>query len=132
MWGRMSGRKLTFSCWFTKRRNFGWSIMEGNHSYDGEPQSGMLPPAAEYSHAEGGCSVTGGYVYRGGAARVEWSLYLRRLLLGVRWGIDPLQWSVASRSCLKRVCLSHPLVRTSQVKSDLASDNGNVYHLTKI
>ncbi len=45
--------------------NFGWSVMEGNHAYDSEPQSGMLLPAMEYSHAEGGCSVTGGYVYRG-------------------------------------------------------------------
>lgn len=51
--------------------NFGWSVMEGSYSYDSEPQSGMFLPAAEYSHNEGGCSVTGGYVYRG--ALPEWN-----------------------------------------------------------
>jgi hypothetical protein len=27
----------------------------------------LVFPVAEYSHAEGGCSITGGYVYRGAA-----------------------------------------------------------------
>ena len=48
--------------------NYGWRIMEGMHCFDprqGCDQSGLVLPVAEYSHAEGGCSVTGGYVYRG-------------------------------------------------------------------
>lgn len=46
--------------------NYGWNIMEGSYRYSGEPvKDGLVPPFAEYSHAEGGCSVTGGYVYRG-------------------------------------------------------------------
>ena len=48
--------------------NYGWRIMEASHCFDpreGCDQSGLVLPVAEYSHAEGGCSITGGYVYRG-------------------------------------------------------------------
>jgi glucose/arabinose dehydrogenase len=48
--------------------NYGWRIMEGLHCYNpgsGCDQTGLTLPIAEYTHAEGGCSVTGGYVYRG-------------------------------------------------------------------
>lgn len=45
--------------------NFGWNIFEGTHRYSDGPVDLVVPPIAEYSHAEGGCSVTGGYVYRG-------------------------------------------------------------------
>ncbi|MBI4338826.1 MAG: PQQ-dependent sugar dehydrogenase [Chloroflexi bacterium] len=51
----------------TKGGNYGWKVMEGNHCYSprqGCQTGGLEPPVAEYSHAEG-CSVTGGYVYRG-------------------------------------------------------------------
>ena len=67
--------------------NFGWSIMEGNHGYDGNPQPGLLLPVAEYSHSEGGCSVTGGYVYRG--AMPEWNgVYLYAdYCTGYIWGM---------------------------------------------
>jgi glucose/arabinose dehydrogenase len=52
----------------TGGENYGWRIMEGTHCFDprqGCDQSGLVQPIAEYSHAEGGCSITGGYVYRG-------------------------------------------------------------------
>jgi glucose/arabinose dehydrogenase len=45
--------------------NYGWNILEGTHPYSGVLVSvGLIQPIAEYSH-EDGCSVTGGYVYRG-------------------------------------------------------------------
>lgn len=47
--------------------NYGWVNYEGNHKYGGGSSDGLVFPVAEYSHAEGGCSVTGGYVYRGPA-----------------------------------------------------------------
>ena len=47
--------------------NYGWNYMEGFHAYQGQAPAGanLTAPVAEYSHQEGGCAVTGGYVYRG-------------------------------------------------------------------
>jgi glucose/arabinose dehydrogenase len=47
--------------------NYGWRIFEGTRCYDAGlncDQSGLVPPIATYSH-DLGCSITGGYVYRG-------------------------------------------------------------------
>ncbi|RIK41534.1 MAG: hypothetical protein DCC55_11620 [Chloroflexi bacterium] len=49
--------------------NFGWPIMEGPYCL-GAPdcaKDGLVLPIAEYGHAGNGCSITGGYVYRGQA-----------------------------------------------------------------
>ncbi|WP_055713895.1 PQQ-dependent sugar dehydrogenase [Streptomyces torulosus] len=48
--------------------NYGWSQMEGNHPFRGgiEPAN-HVPPIHEYGRNGRGCSVTGGYVYRGTA-----------------------------------------------------------------
>lgn len=57
--GRNAGRGL----------NYGWRVMEGTRCFNppsGCNQQGLTLPALEYTHAEG-CSVTGGYVYRGQA-----------------------------------------------------------------
>lgn len=49
--------------------NYGWDIMEGSACFEpssGCDRKGLVLPLTEYGH-EDGCSVTGGYVYRGRA-----------------------------------------------------------------
>ncbi len=48
--------------------NYGWNTMEGAHCFGSSTSSeqGLVLPAIEYSHSDG-CSVTGGFVYRGSA-----------------------------------------------------------------
>ena len=48
--------------------NFGWDVFEGSTSFEDKPlgPGKLIGPVAEYGHDKG-CSVTGGYVYRGRA-----------------------------------------------------------------
>ena len=53
----------------TAGANYGWRVMEGAHCYNpsnGCNRDGKVLPALEYSHSQG-CSITGGFVYRGSA-----------------------------------------------------------------
>ena len=67
--------------------NYGWDFREGLHEFEGKTSVGLTDPVVEYSHAEGGCSVTGGYVYRG--SMLEWSgIYLYGdYCTGFVWGL---------------------------------------------
>jgi len=50
-------------------KNYGWNVMEGLHCYPPNAscdRSGLTLPVVEYGH-DAGCSITGGYVYRGHA-----------------------------------------------------------------
>jgi hypothetical protein len=58
--------------------NYGWRRMEGFHCYN--PSSGcddgsLTPPILEYDHGQG-CSVTGGFRYRGAAIAGLYGTYL--------------------------------------------------------
>lgn len=55
-----------------KGGNYGWNIMEGAHCFrppTGCSTAGLVLPIAEYRTGVDGCSVTGGYVYRGTRVR---------------------------------------------------------------
>ena len=57
--------------------NYGWDLYEGSRRYEeGSASTGRLVfPVAEYDR-DRGCSVTGGYVYRGSARRSERGRYV--------------------------------------------------------
>ncbi len=57
--------------------NFGWNIREGANPFRGEAPAGvqLIEPVAQYPHPEG-CSVTGGFVYRGAALPALNGIYL--------------------------------------------------------
>jgi glucose/arabinose dehydrogenase len=50
--------------------NYGWSRLEGRSTYDGHKplvrKGALIAPVLVYPHSDG-CSITGGYVYRGSA-----------------------------------------------------------------
>ncbi len=75
--------------------NYGWRRMEGSRCFNpaADCDDGSLsPPIAEYDHTLG-CSVTGGYVYRGSAVpNLAGSYLYGDFCTGVVWGarLDPL------------------------------------------
>jgi glucose/arabinose dehydrogenase len=57
-----------------KGLNYGWNIMEGGHCFSPANNcdtTNLELPVAEFAHTEG-CSITGGYVYRGD--KIPWLL----------------------------------------------------------
>lgn len=69
--------------------NFGWNAFEGTHAYGviNRPFSTPAHPVAEYTHADG-CSVTGGFVYRGAAEPALVGIYfLADYCSGKIWGL---------------------------------------------
>jgi glucose/arabinose dehydrogenase len=55
-------------------RNYGWNAFEATHVFAGSIE-GTIMPFAEYDHSQG-CSVTGGYIYRGDALPDLQGVYL--------------------------------------------------------
>lgn len=74
-------------------QNYGWPIVEGLHCYpsgDACSRSGLESPIAEYGH-ERGCSVSGGFVYRGQAyPQVDGVYFFADFCSGRVWALD---WS---------------------------------------
>jgi glucose/arabinose dehydrogenase len=112
-------------------QNFGWDHREGAHEFEGGGPGGMIDPIAEYSHAEGGCSVTGGYVYRG--AMTEWNgVYLYGdYCTGFIWGL------IRSGEAWQKQFLFDTEVNITSFGQDatgelyILGDSGGVYVLTR-
>ena len=75
--GQNAWEEIDFEPKGAGKKNYGWSVMEGTHCYpSGTCTPTGVPPIQEYPHSQG-CSVTGGYVYRGSAIPClqGWYLY---------------------------------------------------------
>lgn len=70
--------------------NYGWNVLEGAECFEAEEcdRSDKVPPITGYTH-DAGCSVTGGYVYRGTEAPALTGGYIfGDYCSGAIWGID--------------------------------------------
>jgi glucose/arabinose dehydrogenase len=110
-------------------KNFGWDHREGAHDFEGGGPEGMVDPVAEYSHPEGGCSITGGYVYRG--AMPEWDgIYLYGdYCTGFVWGLlnTGNAWETQQLYDLDVTITSFGQDPSGELY--LVSDNGGIYRL---
>ncbi len=72
--------------------DYGWNIMEGLHCYPDTAncnRGGLTLPIFEYSHVNGNCSITGGFVYRGRVSPGLRGTYIYAdYCSGQIWGID--------------------------------------------
>ncbi len=76
--------------------NYGWNVMEGTHCFQADTcdQTGLVRPIFEYTHSQG-CSVTGGYVYRGAAfPEMAGNYFAADYCTGIIWRLFPQngQW----------------------------------------
>ena len=101
--------------------NYGWRLMEGLHCYNPSTNCqspGLTMPILEYSHSAG-CSITGGYRYRGARfPRLRGFYFYGDYCSGTIWGA-----SQAGDGWTTRVMLS-----TSMAISTFGEDaNGELY-----
>lgn len=99
--------------------NYGWNAWEGNQIFSGEPASNAMMPFFVYGH-DHGCSVTGGYVYRGEAISSLTSTYIFGDFcsgqLWAAWRDRDLNWQVTG------------LLHTDSAISSFGEDeNGELY-----
>lgn len=82
-------------------QNYGWNLLEGSHKFklpDGYDTSGLTFPVVEYGRGEG-CSVTGGYVYRGKKSPgINGTYFFSDYCTGRLWGLrkksgDSWEWT---------------------------------------
>jgi glucose/arabinose dehydrogenase len=72
-------------------QNWGWRCYEGLHTFNLSKCDSQFPydmPVAEYNHSEG-CSITGGYVYRGTEFEALQGIYFfTDYCSGIVWGLQ--------------------------------------------
>ena len=86
-----SRRSTTWRGPLTGLLNFGWDVYEGRSSFEQKAlgPGRLVPPVAQYTHDEG-CSITGGYVYRGTAVPAAKGRYFYGdYCSGTIWSLRP-------------------------------------------
>jgi len=113
--------------------NFGWDIYEGAHLFLGAAESALplIFPVAEYTRDDG-CSVTGGYVYRGAALESWYGVYFYGdFCSGKVWGLlraESGEWQNELLFDLDVLITSFGLDESGELY--LVDRNGSIYILT--
>lgn len=112
--------------------NFGWDYYEGNHEYDPQGVTGeYVFPVAEYSHTEGGCSVTGGYVYRGAMPELNGIYFYGDYCSGYIWGLMQVNGQWQARLLFEAKVRITSFGQDESGEIYLLSDGGEVFKLTR-
>ncbi len=114
--------------------NFGWDVLEGLEPHEDtplDPSGPLLDPIAVYGHGEG-CSITGGFVYRGREPSELTGRYLYGdYCSGAIWSVAP--GAPGQEADVRREPLTVPGLTTfgedAAGRLYLASANGAVYRL---
>jgi glucose/arabinose dehydrogenase len=77
--------------------NLGWSVFEGRSRFRSGAAPGHVPPAIQRTHAQGSCSITGGYVIRDPALGTLRGSYVYADLCDARLRVARLRASGARR-----------------------------------
>jgi glucose/arabinose dehydrogenase len=104
--------------------NYGWNITEGLHCFRGAScdTAAFLEPVAEYSHDQG-CSVTGGYVYRGKSfPQLAGAYFFGDYCSGLLWSLTGQPGAAWSRSA--------PLETDLRISSFGEDEAGELYLLS--
>jgi glucose/arabinose dehydrogenase len=113
--------------------NFGWPIMEATHCLqDPCDSAAFVQPVIEYSHENGNCSITGGYVYRGAQfAGLDGVYFYADYCSGAIWAAR------ASDSGVQSALVNRAAAQISTFGEDEAGElyladlnGGVVYHVT--
>ena len=109
-----------------KGGNYGWNIMEGAHCFrpkTGCDAGGLEAPVLEYSSDEG-CSVIGGYVYRGDRLPSLWGAYVYAdYCSGSIWALRYKDGSITDQRLIARF--------DGNITSFGEDGEGNLYILTQ-
>ena len=113
--------------------NFGWDAYEGSAVFeDKEPSPGgrLVDPISEYMH-EFGCSVTGGFVYRGSDVREEarGRYFYGDYCSGRIWSVARWQGEVVRRGQPFRVPQLTSFAEDLDGELYLVSQGGTIYRL---
>ena len=115
--------------------NFGWNIREGSHPYTDQANAntlGLTEPIFDYGH-DSGCSITGGFVYRGADLADLQGVYLfGDYCSGLVWGAVPKdQNSWETRILFSTGYQIASFGEDQNGEIYLLDLNGNIYQLVK-
>ena len=116
--------------------NYGWNLMEGLSCYVATTcnKTGLQLPVIDYSHSDGSCSITGGFVYRGSAmpevaGQYFYSDYCLGFLKSFRYdngaAVDVRDWN------LKSIGSVTSFGEDATGELYMTSANGRVYKLSR-